>query len=646
MGSRAKKLCLSASAFITCLGLWVGGPADAFAKNVTDRRIELAEYRPTQSQVLRKKMIKGGRGLRASEYRDLADSGDGLAAYRFAKIIMDDPRVSTRNDALHYFSIAVNDGKMFAIKNLLSLLADKEVATYRANRLKHVQRVLMRQAKQGNADAIDGLIAIYQSGDPFGKNDKLIKQLLSQQIYHGDHDAALRLVVLELNNSDLDNLNISQITEYLEFAQLSASRVTKLTAIALLEKLKMTQGDGTSGLSFFPQSVGDDISCLVQISGDQVLKFWSAWDRKELPNKEIGKIKNDVNRLIQKDAVENASVVKDIISKLSYSPSFTEADSIVALLKLHIAAGNSASEDAHNLFARLTQIVGSASPVIKNYYANLILENDFEGSVSQALELKIAAASEKDASATLELLSYLHTPIVKTKWGINKELTSLIALARLMGETTEEYCRGAKTVATQFAKGEHLEQDLSLSETWYKHLADLGDVNTAWKVAKLHLQKSDIDRDADAFVHHLLVAAHAGNASAIKGAMAYSLDPQISSEHLLQIEEMLREKSEAGNEFALNALSQAYRSGTPFGLKPADFQSILMKRVELGSSDAALQLALSIMSDKEQNSVKNDMIKTHLKLAAESENLNIKSIAFNLLKNIDASEMKTSIINE
>lgn len=204
----------------------------------SEERIVVAEYRPTQRQVLRKKMIKGGRGLRASEYRFLADNGDGLAAFRFAKIIKDDPKISVRNDALHYFSMAVNDGKSFAVKDMIVLLKDEEVATFRDNRVSRFERVLLGAAKRGNPIAINGLISIYRSGLPFGKNDLAINDLLSIQASRGSHGAALKLAIQNLSASEIEESEILETSEYLRFAAESEKQSVSSVAVALLSKLE------------------------------------------------------------------------------------------------------------------------------------------------------------------------------------------------------------------------------------------------------------------------------------------------------------------------------------------------------------------------------------------------------------------------
>lgn len=233
------------SAFILALSAVVAvmNPVDTIMARpllplaIDDTLIELAEYRPTQKQILRKKMIKGGRGLRASEYRYLADGGDGIAAFRFAKLIKNDPKISVRNDALHYFSLAVNDGKSFAVKDMIALLEDDDVATYRNNRLKHFERVLLGAARRGNPIAIDGVISIYRSGKPFGRKDEVINDLLSVQASRGNHDAALKIAIKNLSQNTIGEADVLETSEYLAFAAESDKQAVSSVALALLSKL-------------------------------------------------------------------------------------------------------------------------------------------------------------------------------------------------------------------------------------------------------------------------------------------------------------------------------------------------------------------------------------------------------------------------
>lgn len=144
-------------------------------------------------KALRKSML-AGRELSEVQLRTLADAGEGLAAARFAKRLEERADPAFIDDAAHYYSIAVYQGRDFAMPRLLATLTDKK-AEFTPARLRNIRGVLDRAARRGDAKAAAGLARMLIKGVPFETDIPKARELLLLAAQAGDSKAAMQLAL-------------------------------------------------------------------------------------------------------------------------------------------------------------------------------------------------------------------------------------------------------------------------------------------------------------------------------------------------------------------------------------------------------------------------------------------------------------------
>lgn len=183
---------------------------------------------------IRRRLVKKKR-VSFRELRTLADTGDGLAAYRLAERIVSLEKPELLGDAAHYFSIAVFDGRGYAVRPLVAILSNPEL-DIRENRLKHIERSLQRQASGGQLRAVEALVQLYKAGVPFGFKPEeahlLMKTVLEKKF---DGEIALQLAVNIAGKTPLAPTEISEIRKYLLIAKSSDLPGTRAAAQTLLQ---------------------------------------------------------------------------------------------------------------------------------------------------------------------------------------------------------------------------------------------------------------------------------------------------------------------------------------------------------------------------------------------------------------------------
>ena len=208
-------------------------PVPATAQDVTG--ITRTDQLPWDLRRHRKNMIAGAnvptRGLRG-----LADAGDSLAAFNFAKEIeaMGDPALLP--DALHYYSIAVHHGRDFALPRLLRLLkiTGKDLSP---GRLANVRLAIERAARRGDARAARARSRMLTAGTPFGPDPVAAREWLQTVAAAGDGAAALDLALLWMRPAPGLPADTAKARAALELAAASDNLSARATAENLLRQL-------------------------------------------------------------------------------------------------------------------------------------------------------------------------------------------------------------------------------------------------------------------------------------------------------------------------------------------------------------------------------------------------------------------------
>jgi hypothetical protein len=185
---------------------------------------------------IRKRLI-AKRSVSFGQLRILADAGDSLAAFAFAKRLSTLGQPALLSDALHYYSEAALGGRKYAVRPILDI-ASKQDASFKPAHLKQAEQALNMLANNGNAVAVDGLIRLYTIGSPFGAKPQHVVTLLERRVRKGDGEAAYRLAILMLNAGKLSSDTTAQVIRYLEIAVQKGSLGTKSSAANIIVLLK------------------------------------------------------------------------------------------------------------------------------------------------------------------------------------------------------------------------------------------------------------------------------------------------------------------------------------------------------------------------------------------------------------------------
>lgn len=161
---------------------------------VFDNQVKRTNDLPTAAlRAARRKMVGGGY-VGPSDLRALADAGDGLAAYRYAKMLQASGKPDPTGGAAHYYGIAAYTGRSFAVRPLARLLR-QDGAGYSPSRLRNALNAMTVQALGGNAEAATLLGQMHADGVPFGRDLAQAQYFLTMASGGGNPKAMLQLGV-------------------------------------------------------------------------------------------------------------------------------------------------------------------------------------------------------------------------------------------------------------------------------------------------------------------------------------------------------------------------------------------------------------------------------------------------------------------
>lgn len=164
---------------------------------VFDNGVRQTRDLPTASlRAIRRAMLRGEK-IGPSGLRALADAGDGLAAFRYAKLLQEQGMADPTGVIAHYYAIAAYTGRGFAVPPLAQLLRE-DGAGYGAARLRNALNAMTVQALSGNAEAATLLGQMYSRGAPFGMDATKAQTFLAMGSGSESMAALLQLGVILL----------------------------------------------------------------------------------------------------------------------------------------------------------------------------------------------------------------------------------------------------------------------------------------------------------------------------------------------------------------------------------------------------------------------------------------------------------------
>lgn len=245
---------LVALALIPVAGELAAGPRDTSARRtdavvqvdfVFDNQVRRTRDLPTAALRAARRQMISGEPIGGNKLRSLADAGDGLAAFRYAKLLQEGREPDLTGAIAHYYAIAAYTGRAFAVAPLARLLK-AEGSGYSESRLRHCRNAMTVQALSGNADAAVLLGEMYADGVPFGQDMLQAQQFLAMGAGGDNPKGALNLGVALMNDADdaaADHVGaVSALRVAASGSDLSV-RVTAENLLRLLDASPEAEGD-------------------------------------------------------------------------------------------------------------------------------------------------------------------------------------------------------------------------------------------------------------------------------------------------------------------------------------------------------------------------------------------------------------------
>lgn len=295
------------------------------------------------------------------------------------------------------------------------------------------------------------------------------------------------------------------------FAKL-VRRLSVEKSALLISSLIILPGSASAGpidIDFQPPEIATEHRCFSQKSDVDILKFWSNWDGVKLPRWEANLIQYDMRRLRDKEPIKYFDTITRIIELMpSVKSNYSQTNNDQDIVRLYVAAGREHELEGTGRIERLLASAENASPGLQNYLADILLAGVLAPEdMVRANQLKVRAAYGGNADALLYLADiYLQGQTVEN-WNVEPKIAATMAFGALVGKLDGGFCDRVGRIAREFSKGVVVKQNHYTSEAWYKLIADMGDINAAWKIAEYHLQGQEIEKNNDTLLKYIKVAA-------------------------------------------------------------------------------------------------------------------------------------------
>ena len=202
---------------------------------------------PAQQRA-RKRLMRG-QSVPIAAIRELADLGDGAAAFAFGKMI--EAQLETKPelaaDAAHYFGIALATERGGAMGRFAEAVARIDPVDTSPARLDVLKDILVAYAAAGDAVARRTLLERHAAGRPFGAlGDEIDRLVLSKNAPEGP-EVALQLASEILQRDAPDRESLHRARAYLDRALDADSFRTRSLAHNLLQIHETRLAEGAQG---------------------------------------------------------------------------------------------------------------------------------------------------------------------------------------------------------------------------------------------------------------------------------------------------------------------------------------------------------------------------------------------------------------
>lgn len=163
------------------------------------------QVRDPALRALREQMHDGG-GIDSEGLRRLADLGDGLAAQRYVRrMLEEDSDGLDHSDIAYYAAIAVGSGRVWTLPEMVAAMHRIPPGSESPERIRKYIEVLYAHAWEGNTLALDAVRAFNGEGRLFGPlSDATRERMLEQAARNGDGRVEIGLALRLMERHDRD----------------------------------------------------------------------------------------------------------------------------------------------------------------------------------------------------------------------------------------------------------------------------------------------------------------------------------------------------------------------------------------------------------------------------------------------------------
>ena len=196
----------------------------------------LARTRDLPGQTLRdaRKAMIAKEPVSEEDLRKLAEYRDGLAAARYADLLVQRDSVGLASDIAHFYGVAVGTGRAYALPGMIAAMRHLDSTTEPAARMNHLISVLYPYAWAGNSLALDAVIEFNGEGRLFGKLSETTRLRILEQAKGGNGRVELRMALDILARDTKIAKELDRARGYLERAVQSPLLAVQTTARNLL----------------------------------------------------------------------------------------------------------------------------------------------------------------------------------------------------------------------------------------------------------------------------------------------------------------------------------------------------------------------------------------------------------------------------
>lgn len=209
---------------------------------VVDPGLTSSKRLRTSALVRAREAMHANQPVSADDLRALAEAGDGLAAQRYVRVLLDGASVDP-SDIAYFSAVAVGTGRIWTLKTMIDAMHKLDPEKEPRARIRKYIQVLYPHAWAGNALALDALVAFNGEGRLFGPlSDRTRDRILAQagKMQDGRTELSLAMGLLEAHRAGVASGpdTLDKARGYLQSAAASNHLAVRTTAENLLRMLE------------------------------------------------------------------------------------------------------------------------------------------------------------------------------------------------------------------------------------------------------------------------------------------------------------------------------------------------------------------------------------------------------------------------